>query len=143
MSTNFYLKRIPTIDEVTSVQQAIDSATPEDIEDVICDQFKYVSKITKAIHLGKRNKGYKFNWEKWDNKYYNCSLHSIIDFLNRKIKEGWVIINEYQETFSVEEFLDDIHDCLYYPEGLTSHSTVVYDEKAETELRFSDFSDFR
>lgn len=143
MSTNYYIKRIPTIDEVITVQQAVKSATSENIQEVIRDQQEYIKEKSQYIHLGKRSAGWKFNWELWDNKYYKCSIKSIKEFLNQKINEGWIIINEYKEKFSVDEFFEEIHEWIYYDEGQTGSSDVVYDDDAKVELRFTRNQDFR
>lgn len=143
MSTNYYIKRIPNIDDVITVQQAINSITPENIQEVLKEQQEYIEEKSQYIHLGKRSVGWKFNWELWNNKYYKCSIKSIKEFLNQKINEGWIIINEYKEKFSVDEFFEEIHDWLYYDEGQTGSSDVVYDDDAKIELRFTRSQDFR
>lgn len=143
MSTNYYVKRIPTIEEVSTVQQAIASATPDNIQEILMDQQEYIEEKSESIHLGKRASGWKFNWELWDNKYYDCSLKSIRKFLQSKIDEGWVIISENHERFSVDEFFNEINYWVYDPNGKIGSSMTIFDRDANVELRFSVSKDFR
>ena len=55
MSTNFYLKRIPTEDEIKKIVDKIKSeATPDNIRYVLSDAIEEVDNTALEIHPGKR-----------------------------------------------------------------------------------------
>lgn len=148
MSVNYYIKRIPKKEEVVEVQKVINSATPDNICEVMHDQMEYVDYISQYIHIGKQTNGWRFLWELWDNKYYDCSLKSIKEFLSKKISEGWEIQNEYEEKFTVDEFFNEIDPYLRAGDyGMNTYYSnmykLEYDNDLNDNLRFSLNKDFR
>ena len=109
MSTNFYLKRIPTGDDVKKIVDKIKSeATPDNIRYVLSDAIEEVDNTALEIHLGKRSGGWRFNWELWGNRYYQCSLDSIREFVESKVRDGWVIIDENGVKYDWDGFIEEI-----------------------------------
>lgn len=64
----------------------------------------------KKIHLGKRSGGWQFLWQTQP-EYYQESLKSIQEFLT---SGDYEIIDEYEESYSFEEFINsELKRCLY------------------------------
>ena len=158
MSTNFYLRRIPTEDEIKKIVDKIKSeATPDNIRYVLSDAIDEVDNTALEIHLGKRSGGWRFNWELWRNRYYQCSLDSIREFVESKVKDGWVIIDENGVKYDWDGFIEEIdynlkngifssdpknRDTYGYSWGVMNEVKVV-DKNTGITLRFSKSEDFR
>ena len=107
MGTNFYARIIPKEEDIKRVHRIIDDYlignTLEIDDDILKDS-------VQKIHLGKRSSGWQFLWQA-NPKYYQDNLESIKEFLSR---DDVIIYNEYEESFTLEEFLDkEIGYCLY------------------------------
>ena len=158
MSTNFYLKRIPTEDEVKKIVDKIKSeATPDNVRYVLSDAIEEVDNIALEIHLGKRSGGWRFNWELWGNRYYQCSLDSIREFVESRMRDGWFIVDEYRNKYDWDGFIKEIEynlnngmfsddpknrDTYGYTWGVMNEVKVV-DKNTGITLRFSRSEDFR
>lgn len=110
MGTNFYF--IPKMsdedvqDILLSAKKLANSKDYSDLEKLK----RRIHRVVTAIHLGKRSADWQFLWNHNDLKYYNPDLESIQKFL--KETEG-VIKDEYGETYTYEQFFEEIKDCLY------------------------------
>lgn len=111
MGTNFYYK-IP-----------LKPREKKELQDMLTDYLDFSEMAfkldelekTHRIHLGKRSYGWQFLWDFHKGKYYPTRLNKIREWLE---KSGGVIVDEYNEQFTVDQFLDDeIKDCLYKDEN--------------------------
>ena len=153
-----HLRRIPTEDEIKKIVDKIKSeATPDNIRYVLSDAIEEVDNTVLEIHLGKRSGGWRFNWELWGNRYYQCSLDSIREFVESKVRDGWVIIDENGVKYDWNGFIEEIEynlkngifssdpknrDTYGYSWGVMNEVKVV-DKKTGITLRFSRSEDFR
>lgn len=107
MGTNFYARIIPKEEDIKWIQKEIElylSGKELEINDDILED------AVKKIHLGKRSCGWQFLWQA-NPKYYQDNLESIKEFLSR---EDVIIYNEYDDRFTVDEFLgNEIGRYLY------------------------------
>ena len=107
MGTNFYARIIPKEEDIKRVNRIIDGYLTGNTLEVDDDILK---DAVQKIHLGKRSSGWQFLWQA-NLKYYQDNLESIKEFLSR---DDVIIYNEYEERFTLEEFLDkEIGYCLY------------------------------
>jgi hypothetical protein len=148
MGTNFYYKIPLSKREIQDLKDSITEdpslSTFEDLAAIYTDK--------KVIHLGKRSYGWQFLWNYNDGDFYKDNLESIIKFL--KEEGGW-IENEYGDKFNVEQFFNEIQDCLYKDENhcdaisyhLKHPEEPCYEDPSKHEyqssgLRFSRHSEF-
>lgn len=98
--------------------------------------------IPERVHLGKRSHGWQFLWDYHDGRYFKANLESIKEYLKDKI-----IVDEYGEVFSLDQFLDDeIGYCLYNADGKLEDGMREYSRYtfiSDDGLRFSKSEDFR
>lgn len=98
--------------------------------------------IPERVHLGKRSHGWQFLWDYHDGRYFKANLESIMEYLKDKI-----IVDEYGEVFSLDQFLDDeIGYCLYNADGKLEDGMREYSRYtfiSDDGLRFSKNEDFR
>lgn len=102
------------------------------------------NEIQEPIHLGKRSAGWQFLWDYHNGRYYTSTLEGIKNFLKDK-----VIIDEYDNKYTLDEFLDDqIGYCLYNKDGnledgingmYNYYSSEYFNNDG---LRFAKFEDF-
>ena len=109
MITNYYLKRIPTEEEIAQCHRLLDERKID--SDDLCDE-KYDSsclesvfaKITERIHLGKYSDGWRFLF-RTNSKLYGKSIRACLDYINGSQKSGlWRLMDEYGRTVTIEEF---------------------------------------
>ena len=95
MGTNFYLRRIPTVDDVEKLNKLIADKAFEAIRD-------YTTDMTAWIHIGKRSCGWQFMFNHHNEKYFNPrSKQSLMSWLQNP---GYEIIDEYGAKLSFDEF---------------------------------------
>lgn len=117
MSTNYYLKRIPTKEEIAQCHKLLDERKIED-DDVLNEEYgtPYLEaiqeKITEKIHIGKKSCGWRFLFQ-IHKDLYNKSIQSCIEFLKIQTETGaWRLIDEYGKTISIEDFESLVRDSL-------------------------------
>lgn len=97
MGTNFYLRRIPTEDDIEKLNKLIADRAFEAIRD-------YTTDMTSWIHIGKRSCGWQFLFNHHNEKYFNPrSKQSLITWLQNPEYE---IIDEYSNKLTFNEFWD-------------------------------------
>ena len=116
MGTNYYLKRIPTRQEVEKTKKLLDegriesyaglfSYDPEkdmSAQDMICE-------MTKSIHIGKFSGGWEFCFRVND-EYYSKSFDDVYRFIGNAIQSGeWKFINEYGENIELDDFIQKVN----------------------------------
>ena len=106
MGTNFY-KVLPVSEvELQELDNVLSDIKSEILETgkVSWELQDRLDKLqNKRVHLGKRSSGWQFLWNHNNGEYYDLTFESIKEFLN---KPG-LIINEYGEEFTVEQFLEN------------------------------------
>lgn len=109
MSTNYYLKRIPTKEEIQQCHQLLDKRKI-DSDDLYNEGYgapcleSVLTTMTEKIHLGKYSGGWRFLF-RTNSSLYEKSISSCMDYLTRSIKSGlWRICDEYGETIPINDF---------------------------------------
>lgn len=97
MGTNFYLRRKIPDSKIYELCNLMWDGEYERVRDFLNDDKNL------DIHLGKRSYGWRFLWDHNNFKYFEPTLESFTEFL----KSGSVIVNEYGEKFTLEQFLED------------------------------------
>ena len=127
MSTNYYLKRIPTQEEIDRTKELLDKRL---IEDVSSCMFGYdetdepqsaqemIRKMTEQIHIGKYSGGWRFLFHTHLNLYQE-EVSSVFQFIGEAVSSGkWKLIDEYREDVDVREFKNLVKTSI--KEGITA-----------------------
>lgn len=115
MGTNFYKVLPAPEDYPKQVKKVLEEIELELIKEGKIsydtqEKLSNLSKVKRAIHLGKRSCGWQFLWNHNYGKYYDVNIDSIKEFLN----SPGHIEDEYGKVFTVEQFLEDeIKDFLW------------------------------
>lgn len=160
MSTNYYLQHRPTdtqIDDlITLVKSSKDGKHFKDIINLVHEMYDEPNEYDQSkewgkLHIGKRSRGWKFQWcpniikhnmscmeyGKYIPKYeyefrYPLTKQGLTDFI---MKDDIVVIDEYNEVQDKVEFLEMAFS--WYPDGYDSHSynseTKLYDFSKDQE----------
>ncbi len=121
MSTNYYLKRIPTEDEIAQCHKLLDEREIE-----YCDVFdeeygtpyltNLLDTMTKQIHIGKFSDGWRFLFRSHTDLYAK-NIQSCLDYLQSQLNTGlWRVMDEYGETIPIAELEKRIRKSL---DGIT------------------------
>lgn len=121
MSTNYYLKRIPTEDEIAQCHRLLDERKIEYCD--ICDEKHgtpylqdMLGKMTEQIFIGKFSDGWRFLFRSHTDLYAK-NIQSCLDYLKSLTSTGlWRIMDEYGETISIAELEMLIRESL---DGIT------------------------
>lgn len=106
MGTNYYMKRIPTEDDI----QKITELTKQRMFDKLQE---YVNEMNTDIHIGKRSGGWKFLFNHQDGKYFDPHhQESLKAWLN---DPHYKIVDEYGEEFTFDEFWQMTRDWDAHP----------------------------
>ena len=116
MGTNYYLKRIPTQEEIDKTKQLLDERKIEShagrwnwsleedptVEDMIHE-------MTKEIHIGKQSGGWQFCFR--TNDEYGQSYKEVFDFILNAIRSmKWKFIDEYGEVVNYDKFVNMVYN---------------------------------
>lgn len=117
MGTNYYLRRIPTKEEIAQCHKLVDERKFEYM-DVMNEKYgapyleTVLEKITEKIHIGKKSCGWRFLFQ-IHNDLYGKSIQSCIEFLKRQTGTGmWRFIDEYGEEISIDDFESMVRNSL-------------------------------
>lgn len=117
MGTNYYLRRIPTKEEIAQCHKLVDEQKFEYI-DIMNDKYgmpyleTVLGKIIEKIHIGKKSCGWRFLFQ-IHNDLYSKNIQSCIDFLKRQTETGmWRFIDEYGEEISIDDFESMVRNSL-------------------------------
>lgn len=101
MGTNFYMKRIPTEDDIQKMSTLA-------LEQKLVELQNYVTEMNNEIHIGKRSCGWKFLFNHQDGEYFDPhhqeSLKAWLDDPHYKI------VDEYGDEYTFEQFWKMIID---------------------------------
>jgi hypothetical protein len=118
MGTNYYLKRIPTKEEIAQCHKLLDERKIE-YDDVYKEE-EYgapyleavLEKITEKIHIGKKSLGWRFLFQ-IHRDLYGKSIQSCLDFLEKQTETGlWRFIDEYGEDIHLVDFESLVRNSL-------------------------------
>lgn len=126
MGTNYYLKRIPTQEEIQKIHKLLDEGKIESRADYFnydpekdCSVQDMISEITKEIHIGKASWGWEFTF-KVNKDFYDKSYESVFSFIKDALESGkWKFIDEYGD----EETLDNFIDLVNHKKGGLTYKT--------------------
>lgn len=121
MSTNYYLKRIPTEDEIAQCHRLLDERKIEYC-DVYDEEYgtpyltNLLDTMTKQIHIGKFSDGWRFLFRSHTDLYAK-NIQSCLDYLQSQLNTGlWRVMDEYGETIPIAELEKRIRKSL---DGIT------------------------
>ena len=110
-----FVEKLPTKDELV---QMIDENRMEELkkgfEEAGYDVPKIYDEIRKKVHIGKNSYGWQFLWAH-NPEYYEDTLESIKAFVTRP---GWELVNEENEVFTWEQFMNRYKDKIYKTDDL-------------------------
>ena len=135
MGTNFYARKIPTVEQKEELIEAINNNDFESIQDKVVDMYSSITyhNVMRGgiIHLGKRSGGWKFLWN--PNVYIHRNGHmennryvpepSTLFYLYPLTKEGIYnfimqenieVYDEYGEKQDKETFFKELHSAKAY-----------------------------
>ena len=117
MGTNYYLKRIPTEEEISQCHQLLElrkidsyDIRNEDYEAPCLESI--LNQMTEKLHIGKHGYGWRFLFHIHDDLYAR-SIKSCLAYLKEQLDTGlWRIMDEYGDTMSLDDFEIEIKDSL-------------------------------
>lgn len=134
MGTNFYLKRIPTKEEIDEIKEKLDNSEFEEAIGLIQEH-------TREEHIGKRSCGWQFHFDLSKPQYpgdvssngmdippEEFSLEMLKKYIQSHLMENWKLMDEYNQTFTEQEFFEEeVGDSLY--QGEKYHNMDTYSKK--------------
>lgn len=100
MGTNFYCKRIPTQEQLNSIAKLVVSKQIDEAIDKL-------NEVNEKIHICKCSCGWQVGFDHNNGEYYQPTRKSLEEFLSRP---GTVIIDEYNNEYSYDEFWKEIDE---------------------------------
>ena len=126
MGTNFYCKRIPTQEQLNSIAKLVVSKQIDEAIDKL-------NEVNEKIHICKCSCGWQVGFDHNNGEYYQPTLKSLEEFLSQP---GMVIIDEYNNEYSYDEFWKEIDEHNANPRN-------IWDSKKFTqEITISDNSSY-
>ena len=143
MSTNYYLKRIPTKEEIAQCHQLLDERKI-DTDDLYGEDYgtpclqSVLAEMIENVHLGKYSGGWRFLF-RTNTNLYGKTIQSCMDYLARCLESGrWRICDEYGKTITLNDFKKLIEDSLdgitiidYYKKNPEERSWSMYGPQQE------------
>ena len=100
MGTNFYCKRIPTQEQLNSIAKLVVSKQIDEAIDKL-------NEVNEKIHICKCSCGWQVGFDHNNGEYYQPTRKSLEEFLSQP---GTVIIDEYNNEYSYDEFWKEIDE---------------------------------
>ena len=126
MGTNFYCKRIPTQEQLNSIAKLVVSKQIDEAIDKL-------NEVNEKIHICKCSCGWQVGFDHNNGEYYQPTRKSLEEFLSQP---GMVIIDEYNNEYSYDEFWKEIDEHNANPRN-------IWDSKKFTqEITISDNSSY-
>lgn len=126
MGTNFYLRRIPTEEELKSIHKSVDKKDFDEAKRLIDD-------ASAEIHIGKRSSDWQFLFdispEGMEISTDEFSLTKVKNYLEKMTSNYWSLQDEYEHRFTPDQFWEEINDCLYLDEN--HYDFYSYQKKRE------------
>ena len=122
MGTNYYMKRIPTEDDIQKITELTKQRMFDELQE-------YVNEMNANIHIGKRSGGWKFLFNHQDGKYFDPQYQeSLKAWLN---EPHYRIVDEYGEEFTFEEFWQMTRDWDSHPNNNWDDSAYAKYEREQ------------
>lgn len=123
MGTNYYLKRIPTKEEIEKTKRLLDEGRIESLSSRFgwdpekdCAVQDMIDRMTESIHIGRFADGWRFTFRAHDH-LHERSYAAIFDFIELSLGTGrWKLIDEYDGELTLNEFKGKVEKS---KEGLT------------------------
>lgn len=117
MSTNYYLKRIPTEEEISQCHKLLDDRKIE-----YCDRYgegydapyleQVLEKMTETLHIGSHSGGWRFLFRIHDD-LYERNIQACLDYLLSQLNTGlWRIMDEYGRSVTLDSFEKIVRNSL-------------------------------
>lgn len=109
MSTNYYLKRRPTLGQINDLQDLVQRSANEylnhEIKSIVDEIYG------ESIHIGHRACGWKFLWNANTTMNYDGTVETMYPLTRDGIRnfimqDEYILVNEYNEVENKEEFLN-------------------------------------
>ena len=117
MGTNYYLKRIPTKEEIEQCHKLLDEGKIEE-SDVFKEEYgtpyllSVLEKITEEIHIGKKSCGWRFLFHIHQDLYAK-SIEACLKYIESQTSTGiWRLMDEYGETIPIVDFEKMVRESL-------------------------------
>lgn len=113
MGMNYYLRRVISDDAKADMHKKLDEVLND-----FCSVYELKDDLDflidkNKLHLGKRSYGWQFHWQA-NKAEYDDNLFSIISFLKKEVESGSKIIDESNEEYTVDEFINnEVGDSLF------------------------------
>jgi hypothetical protein len=142
MSTNYYLKRIPTREEIEKTKRLLDEGKIESTSGIFgwdkdkdCAAQDMISQMTESVHIGLFTDGWEFSFRVHDD-LYGRKRAEVFEYIRLAVKTGfWRLINEYNEDVTLGQFKERVNSS---KGGLTFKT----DPNNATYLQFVKDSDY-
>lgn len=143
MGTNFYLKHIPTEEQVKKMHEAVDKLDFDEVK-------RLINESTRMIHIGKRSCGWQFIFDLHRNKEWEDNedgieiepeefcLEKIKKYVQTMVDNGWVLIDEYNSEFTPETFWKDEIGLWLYNNVEHMNYADYYEKYSERRYRATD-----
>ena len=126
MGTNFYCKRIPTQEQLNSIAKLVVSKQIDEAIDKLIE-------VNQKIHICKCSCGWQVGFDHNNGEYYQPTRKSLEEFLSQP---GTVIIDEYNNEYSYDEFWKEIDEHNANPRNIWNS------KKFTQEITISDNSSY-
>ena len=126
MGTNFYCKRIPTQEQLNSIAKLVVSKQIDEAIDKL-------NEVNEKIHICKCSCGWQVGFDHNNGEYYQPTRKSLEEFLSQP---GTVIIDEYNNEYSYDEFWKEIDEHNANPRNIWNS------KKFTQEITISDNSSY-
>ena len=119
MGTNFYCKRIPTQEQLNSIAKLVVSKQIDEAIDKL-------NEVNEKIHICKRSCGWQVGFDHNNGGYYQPTRKSLEEFLSQP---GMVIIDEYNNEYSYDEFWKEIDEHNANPRNTCDSKKYIEEQK--------------
>ena len=119
MGTNFYCKRIPTQEQLNSIAKLVVSKQIDEAIDKL-------NEVNEKIHICKRSYGWQVGFDHNNGEYYEPTRKSLEEFLSQP---GMVIIDEYNNEYSYDEFWKEIDEHNANPRNTCDSKKYIEEQK--------------
>lgn len=126
MGTNFYCKRIPKQEQLNSIAKLVVSKQIDEAIDKL-------NEVNEKIHICKCSCGWQVGFDHNNGEYYEPTRKSLEEFLSQP---GMVIIDEYNNEYSYDEFWKEIDEHNANPRNIWNS------KKFTQEITISDNSSY-
>lgn len=133
MGTNFYCKRIPTQEQLNSIAKLVVSKQIDEAIDKL-------NEVNEKIHICKCSCGWQVGFDHNNGEYYEPTRKSLEEFL---LQPGTVIIDEYNNEYSYDEFWKEIDEHNANPRNIWDSKKYMQEITISDNLSYVCLPDIR